>query len=118
VTISQSLGEEMGSLSLSYIREDYWNTGRTMESVGVGYNNSWRGISYSMNYSYNRNTTDQNTGKRNDEDHLFALSISVPLGEWLPKPVYANYSLNSSKNGSTSNNLGLSGTLLERNNLS
>jgi outer membrane usher protein len=40
------------------------------------------------------------------------------LGEWLPKPVYANYSLNSSKNGSTSNNLGLSGTLLERNNLS
>ncbi|MCY3510832.1 fimbria/pilus outer membrane usher protein [Klebsiella michiganensis] len=118
VTISQSLGEEMGSLSLSYICEDYWNTGRTMESVGVGYNNSWRGISYSMNYSYNRNTTDQNTGKRNDEDHLFALSISVPLGEWLPKPVYANYSLNSSKNGSTSNNLGLSGTLLERNNLS
>ncbi|MFQ9622604.1 MAG: hypothetical protein ACLR17_12320 [Enterobacteriaceae bacterium] len=52
---------------------------------GRGYNNSWRGISYSMNYSYNRNTTDQNTGKRNDEDHLFALSISVPLGEWLPK---------------------------------
>ncbi|MCP5888564.1 fimbria/pilus outer membrane usher protein, partial [Klebsiella pneumoniae] len=50
VTISQSLGDEMGSLSLSYIREDYWNTGRTMESVGVGYNNSWRGISYSMNY--------------------------------------------------------------------
>lgn len=118
VTLSQSLGEDMGSLSLSYIREDYWNTGRSMESVGVGYNNSWRGISYSMNYSYNRNTTDQNTGKRNDEDHLFALNISVPLGEWLPKPVYASYSLNSNKNGSTSNNLGLSGTLLERNNLS
>ncbi|QGN38983.1 fimbria/pilus outer membrane usher protein [Klebsiella oxytoca] len=118
VTLSQSLGEEMGSLSLSYIREDYWSTGRSMESVGVGYNNSWRGISYSMNYSYNRNTTDQNSGERNDEDHLFALSISVPLGEWLPKPVYASYSLNSSKNGSTSNNLGLSGTLLERNNLS
>ena len=118
VTLSQSLGEEMGSLSLNYIREDYWNTGRTMESVGVGYNNSWRGVSYSMNYSYNRNTTDQNTGTRNDEDHLFALSISVPLGEWLPKPVYASYSLNSSKNGSTSNNLGLSGTLLERDNLS
>lgn len=118
VTLSQSLGDEMGSLSLSYIREDYWNSGRTMESVGVGYNNSWRGISYSMNYSYNRNTTDQDSGTVNNEDHLFALNISVPLGEWLPKPVYASYSLNSSKNGSTSNTVGLSGTLLERNNLS
>ncbi|MEN0614293.1 fimbria/pilus outer membrane usher protein [Klebsiella indica] len=117
-TLSQSLGDEIGSLSLSYVHEDYWSTGRTMESVGVSYNNSWRGISYSLNYSYNRNTTDRSSGKRNDEDHLFALSISVPLGEWLPMPVYANYALNSSKNGSTSNTLGLSGTLLERNNLS
>ncbi len=118
VTLSQNIGEKMGALSLSYIREDYWNTDHTMESVGLGYNNSWRGINYSISYSYNSNTTDQNTNKRNDEDHLFALSISMLLGEWLPKPVYANYSLNSSKKGSTNNTLGLSGTLLERNNLS
>lgn len=45
-----------GSLSLSAVSEDYWNSERNMQSLSAGYNNSWNGISYGFNYSYNRNS--------------------------------------------------------------
>ena len=44
------------------------------------------------------------------------MNVSVPLSKWLPNS-YATYNLNSSKNGTTSNNVGLSGTALADGNL-
>ncbi|MGQ5846584.1 fimbria/pilus outer membrane usher protein [Serratia sp. IR-2025] len=122
ITLNQNLWEGAGSLSLSAVSEDYWNSERNMQSLSAGYNNSWNGISYGFNYSYNRNSQaiygDSDRGQRRiyDRDQLFAFNISVPLEKWLSN-TYATYSLNTSQKGNTSHTAGLNGTALAGNNL-
>lgn len=115
--LNQNLGENFGSLSLNAMSEDYWNSNRQMRSIGVGYSNSWGGVTWNLNYSYNRNTQDNDSDKVYDEDQIFSLSINVPLDRWLSNS-YASYSINSSKRGDTSHNVGLNGSMLEDRNLS
>lgn len=128
LTMNQNLWENAGSVSVSLVSEDYWNSNRNMKSVGVGYNNSWKGISYGLNYSYNENSTasasysdvygnSQGGGRVYDRDQMFAFSVSVPLSLWLPN-TYATYNMSTSKNGNTTHTAGLNGTLLADNNLS
>nr|WP_261459873.1 fimbria/pilus outer membrane usher protein [Serratia fonticola] len=116
LTMSQNLWEGAGYLSLSWASEDYWNSGRTMRSLGASYHNSWDGISYGLNYNYNENSS-VGVGRIYERDHVFAFNISVPLDNWLGN-TNANYSVNTSKNSGTSHNAGLSGTALADNNLS
>ncbi|MFJ2973396.1 fimbria/pilus outer membrane usher protein [Kluyvera sp. NPDC087067] len=115
--LNQNLGESAGSLSLNAISEDYWNSDRNMRSIGAGYSNSWNGITWSVNYSYNRNTT---SARDNDvvysEDQVFSLSINVPLDRWLNNS-WASYGLSTSKQGNTSHTVGLNGSALENQNL-
>ncbi len=124
LTVSQSLWQGGGNLSLSAIREDYWGSERRMESYGVSYNNSWKGISYGLNYAWNHNSTvsasDGNHSERiYDNDQLFSLSISVPMSLLLPgSSTSMGYSLSTSKDGNTTNNVSLSGTALANSNLS
>ncbi len=88
-----------------------------MRSIGVGYSNNWAGVTWNLNYSYNRNTTDQDdNNKVYEEDQVFSLNINVPLDRWLSNS-YASYSLNSSKRGDTSHTVGLNGSALEDRNL-
>ncbi|HBE9180055.1 TPA: fimbrial biogenesis outer membrane usher protein [Serratia fonticola] len=122
LTMTQNLWEGEGSLSLSLITEDYWNSDRTMRSIGGGYNNSWNGISYGLNYSYNENATASSSngggsGKVYDRDQVFAFNVSIPLDRWL-KNTYASYNVSSSQKAGTTNTVGLNGTLLADNNLS
>jgi outer membrane usher protein len=56
LTLSQDLGGERGYLSVGAISEDYWDNRRKTTSWNMSYNNSWNGISYSLNYAMNRNT--------------------------------------------------------------
>lgn len=112
-TIDQTLGNNGGTLTLSLVKERYWDGSPPMTSVSFSYNNSWRGISYSVNYSMNKNTAEDNDSS--SDDRVLALNVSVPLDRWMPK-TWANYSLNSSKSGTTQN-LSLSGTALRDNNL-
>lgn len=114
--LNQYLGDELGTLSLNAINEDYWNSDRKMRSLGVGYSNNWAGVTWSLNYSYNRNTIDQENDKVYDEDQVFSLNISVPLDRWLSSS-YATYNMNTSKRGDTSHTVGLNGTALEDSNL-
>ncbi|HAU3361320.1 TPA: fimbrial biogenesis outer membrane usher protein [Salmonella enterica subsp. salamae] len=115
--LNQNIGDNFGSLSLNAMSEDYWNSDRKMRSVGVGYSNNWAGVTYNLNYSYNRNTTDSdNSNKVYDEDQVFSLSINVPLDRWLSNS-YASYNLNTSKRGDTSHTVGLNGSALEDRNL-
>ena len=125
-TLSQNLWEGAGSLSLSWISQDYWNSDRTMRSISAGYNNGWNGISYGLSYSYNINSTSGETGgiynaDNNshvyEKDQIFGFNISVPLDRFMGN-TYATYNLNSSKQGNTTHTAGLSGTTLEDNNLS
>lgn len=122
LTMSQNLWQGAGALSLSLITEDYWNSDRTMRSIGAGYNNSWQGISYGLNYSYNENSTAGGvnggaSGRVYDRDQMFAFNISIPLDRWL-RNTYATYNVNTSQKGGTTNTLGINGTALADNNLS
>ncbi|MRS88947.1 fimbria/pilus outer membrane usher protein [Enterobacteriaceae bacterium RIT714] len=119
LTVSQTLGENFGALTASAVKEDYWNDGKSMESYGLSYNNSWKGISYGMNYSYNKNGygSGDNGSERYDKDQIFAFNISIPLDRFLSN-TYANYSMSSSKQGNTTHTVGMSGTALQGNALS
>lgn len=116
LTMSQSLGADLGSLMISAMREDYWNNGKTMESYSAGYNNSWNGISYGITYTYSKNGTSDGYSEaaRYDKDQQIALNVSVPLARFLPNS-WANYSMNSSKDSGTTHSLGVSGVALENN---
>ncbi|WP_092877250.1 fimbria/pilus outer membrane usher protein [Izhakiella capsodis] len=116
LTLSQNLWQKWGAISLSLVKEDYWNNNRSSESASVGYNNTWQGISYNVSYSYSRNGMDSFGNQTNYTDQIAALSLIVPLSKWMPGS-YAIYNLNSSKNGSTSHNVGLSGTALPDDNM-
>ncbi|WP_312997227.1 fimbria/pilus outer membrane usher protein [Leclercia sp.] len=116
LTLSQNLWKEGGALSLNLVKEEYWNNNRSTESAGVGYNNTWKGIAYGINYTYNCNGLDSRNKRTYYTDQIVAVNVSVSLDQWLPGS-YATYNLNSSENGNTSQNIGLSGTALPDNNL-
>ncbi|MGB7801540.1 fimbria/pilus outer membrane usher protein [Buttiauxella sp.] len=119
MTLSQTLGKSMGALTLSAIREDYWNINKTMESYGASYNNAWNSVSYSLNYTWSKNSTanGSNSGKMYTNDQLVSLNISVPLSNFLPNS-WANYNMTTSKQGNTTHNVGVSGIALPGNALS
>lgn len=125
ITLSQNLGNNFGNLGLSAAQEDYWNTDRRMSSYSASYNNSMGGVSYGLSYTYSSNsaanyTTNGNRGRTYDKDQLFAFNLSVPLNVLFGNkhPTYATYSASTSKNGNTTNNVSLNGTMLDDNNLS
>ncbi|WP_415343676.1 fimbria/pilus outer membrane usher protein [Enterobacter hormaechei] len=119
LTMSQNIGQNLGSLMLSAVREDYWNSGKTMESYSAGYNNSLNSVSYGITYTYSKNGSTDSYGHRTsyDKDQQIALNVSVPLDKFLPS-TWANYSMNQSKNNGTTHNVGLNGSALENNALS
>jgi outer membrane usher protein len=114
LTMSQTLGAGLGSLTLSAAREDYWNSGKTMASYSLGYNNDWHNISYGITWTYSKNgsagASDGN--KRYDHDQLLAFNVSIPLETFLPQ-TWANYGVSTSKNSGTTHNIGLNGVALE-----
>ncbi|VFS61012.1 Outer membrane usher protein fimD precursor [Leminorella grimontii] len=114
--LSQRLWDNGGSLSVSLSNEEYWNNGRHVRSASLGYNNSWKSANYGINYTYSQNRSDTTTDDSTD-DHLFSFNVSIPIDSLLSNS-YANYSLNSSRNGKTVNTVGINGTMLARNNLS
>ncbi|MGF6100550.1 fimbria/pilus outer membrane usher protein [Enterobacter sp. A4] len=116
LTMSQNIGQNLGSLMLSLVREDYWNSGKTMESYSVGYNNAWNSVTYGVTYTYSKNGSTDSYGHTTsyDKDRQIALNVSVPLEKFLPR-TWANYSMNASKNNGTTHNVGLNGTALENN---
>ncbi|WP_338563906.1 fimbria/pilus outer membrane usher protein [Erwinia sp. E_sp_B01_3] len=116
LTVNQNLGEVAGSLSVSLLREDYWRTNRRMESLALGYNNSYKSINYGVSYSYNRNSSPLYGPTRYSKDQLVSFNVSVPLDHWLSN-TWASYTVTNSKPGNSSQSVGLSGTSLENNNL-
>ncbi|MGU3523331.1 fimbria/pilus outer membrane usher protein [Enterobacteriaceae bacterium C23F] len=127
LTVSQSLGQSFGSLSVSAVKEDYWNSSRSMESYSASYNNAWNGISYGLTYTYSKNGNgsygngDSNTSNNStvtyDKDQIVAFNVSIPLEKFLSQ-TWANYSMNANKNSGTTHSVGINGMALENNALS
>lgn len=86
----------------------------------VGYSDTLAGIAWSVSYNNNKSAGDA------ERDQIFALNISVPLSQWLQHDdevtrhhnVYATFSTSTDKQHNVMQNAGLSGTLLDENNLS
>ncbi|AYW53162.1 fimbria/pilus outer membrane usher protein [Raoultella ornithinolytica] len=116
-TLNQSLGRAHGSVSISALVEDYWDNKRTNKSLSLGYNGGWRGINYYLGYSYSRYTWGiYSSGRESRNDQRVALTISIPLSNWLPN-TYASYQITESSPGSTDQYVSVGGIALEDNNL-
>ncbi|HGV9227961.1 fimbria/pilus outer membrane usher protein [Citrobacter amalonaticus] len=116
LTLSQGLGDNLGSLMLSVAREDYWDSGKTMESWSVGYNNYWRSISYGLTWTLSKNASagTHSAHQNYDKDQMLALNISIPLEKLLPQ-TWANYGMNASKSNGTTHSVGMNGVALPNN---
>jgi outer membrane usher protein len=117
LTLNQSLGEGLGSLSISGLIEDYWDDSRTNKSISIGYNGALKGINYYLGYSYNRYTwSSKNSDREAQDDQRVSLTVTVPLSNWLPN-TYASYQVSESSPGSTDQYVTLGGVALEDDNL-
>lgn len=118
VNISQQLGG-FGSIYLSGSQQSYWHSDGKDTLVQFGYNTTWKDINIGVSYNYS-----QMSGQP-VADKMIAFNLSLPIGKWLspqgatsPNNTFATYSLNQDNDGSVTQNAGISGTLLEGNNLS
>ncbi|CBG88571.1 fimbria/pilus outer membrane usher protein [Citrobacter rodentium] len=111
--VSQSLGQGRGALSLSAVREEYWNRENPMQSWSVSYNNAWNGVSYGISWTQSKNSL-SGTDNRYEKDQQIAFNVSVPLEGFMANS-WAHYSLNGGRNAGTTHSAGLSGMALADN---
>ncbi|MDQ9465019.1 fimbria/pilus outer membrane usher protein, partial [Citrobacter freundii] len=108
LNLSKSL-QSWGSVYANAYQQDYWGMEGHERSVSLGYSSSWQGVNWSLNYSLTKTPSTTN-------DQQFSISMNVPLSRWLAN-AWGTYTLTSSKNGNSAHQVGVSGTLLEDNNL-
>ncbi|WP_127959440.1 fimbria/pilus outer membrane usher protein [Serratia microhaemolytica] len=111
--ISQQLGR-WGSVSLRATRDDFWASEQKLTGLALGYNNSFKGVSYSVNYSIDQ-IKDRNGNW--PENRQLSLNVSIPLSvfgyaQYL-QSVYATASATRDSSGQTSYQTGISGGLLD-----
>ncbi|ELH8609705.1 outer membrane usher protein FimD [Enterobacter asburiae] len=119
VSLSQQMAD-IGSLNLTATRQDYWNSTGSDNWYQAGFSSGWNGINYNLSYSLSRSNGMPGT------DRLVSLNISVPFGRWLGhdmaeherlNSMYATAQMSRDQDGITQMQTGVSGTLLEGNNL-
>jgi outer membrane usher protein len=120
-TWTQAFERGWGNIYLTLSRQQYWRTDEVERLVQFGYNNYWHQISWNLSWNYtdsvNQSVGSDSYNNRRDSEQVFMLSISIPLSKWISNS-YLDYSITQNTHGSSSNQLGLSGTALEHNNLS
>lgn len=109
LTLSQGLPEGWGVLSASGITQNYWDRSESTIQYQLGYSNYWKRISYSLTASRNRNL-----GGSMETSWFF--SFSTPLGD--ERPVMFSAGLARDVAGNLGQQLSLSGTSGEQNQLS
>ncbi len=117
VDISQQLGR-LGSVYVSGSQQTYWHTEGKDTLLQVGYNTTWHDINMGLSYNYSKSYGQP------EADKMIAFNVSLPIGKWLspkdsttPNNAFATYNANHDNHGSVTRNAGISGTLLEGNNL-
>ena len=110
VSLNQSLND-FGNVYLSTYQQDYWNKPGKERSMSAGYNNSHAGISYNANYSYSKNPY------QSKADNHFSFSVTIPLDNVFGHYTSLSSSLVTDNNGNADMMMGVSGSLLDRNNL-
>ena len=111
-SISQSLGQ-YGSLYLRGSKIDYWESHNSNTHVALGYQTTYQGISFDVNYGIDRLESKNGNWPIN---HQMNFSASVPFSIFSQDSEYkdmsASYRVSSSKQGGTSQQIGLNGSAL------
>ncbi len=117
-TITQQVGKT-STLYLTGSQQTYWGTSKDDLQLQAGYSSSIRDITFSVNYSVNRNAWAEGT------DKVLSLNVNIPFSHWMRSDDtsvfrHSSVSYNSSSNfkGQSTNQVGVYGTLLQDNNLS
>lgn len=116
MNLSQSMGST-GSVFLRASRDDYWGSGRVVNNLGAGFSSSIKGVGYSINYDIDHTSK----GKGDEQwptNRQLSLNVSVPFSIFNPsreavQNISANYSMTHDNHGRTSQQAGLSGSLLD-----
>lgn len=123
VNISQQVSD-VGTMYVTGSHQTYWRTGDKDQLWQVGYSGNWEDINYNLNWSWNKSPG------LADADRRVAFSISVPLSRWLTgtgkarditnstNTAYATYAVTHDADNRVAQQAGVSGTLLDDNNLS
>ncbi|MBF7956845.1 fimbria/pilus outer membrane usher protein [Rahnella victoriana] len=99
--LSQPMGG-MGSLTLSWDQQTYWNTPKSTQGLQFAWNNTYRNVSVGLNFQRSTSLYD------NKKDNIVSLSLSVPLGN----PAYSTrvrYSGTQADSTGATHSVGLSG---------
>ncbi|EGT5713511.1 fimbrial biogenesis outer membrane usher protein [Cronobacter dublinensis subsp. dublinensis] len=111
-TASQGLMDGWGQFYLSGSLQDYWNKSGTDKQFQVGYNNSYKSLTYGLTVS--RTYSKENEGQTN-----YLLTMSFPLGrEWDQHTPHAHVDLTHDSTGHDGQQVGVSGSLGEYNQMS
>lgn len=103
-TVTQNMPEGYGSFYFSASIQDYWGVSGKEQTLQLGYNNSWNGISYGI--SFNNSYTPGSPA-----DKQISLSVSLPLDKWLSGS-WANYSMSHGSDGHVNQQAGIGGQLM------
>ncbi|MEI9600062.1 fimbria/pilus outer membrane usher protein [Moellerella wisconsensis] len=111
--LSQQM-QQYGSLHFRANRDDYWGSSRTLTGLSMGYSNSFKGVSYGVNYNIDRVKDSRNNWPENRQ---LSFNLSVPFSLFTQgrdlQSIYATYSMTHDQNGRTQNNSGLSGSIMD-----
>ena len=111
--LSQQM-QQYGSLHFRANRDDYWGSSRTLTGLSMGYSNSFKGVSYGVNYNIDRVKDSRNNWPENRQ---LSFNLSVPFSVFTQdrdlQSIYATYSMSHDQNGRTQNNSGLSGSFMD-----
>ncbi|BAP36417.1 thin pili usher protein AcuC [Acinetobacter guillouiae] len=104
---------KLGSISLSVLKSNYWDSMDDYMQYDLGYANRWNKLNYSIGYSQsNRSLSGYNS---NNKDQKVYLTLSMPL-EWRKKHIntYSNIQHSKTEGQPTNATLGFTGTLGEQ----
>lgn len=104
LTLSQQFSEKWGSVNATVSAATYWNRGGSDVDYTIGYNNTFR------NVSYNVSATRQRKPFAGSSTMIYA-GLSIPLGRTRPAIVSTNF--NHDSRGSTQWQTALSGSVGE-----
>jgi outer membrane usher protein len=110
IGISQSLGE-VGALSVSASRTNYWNSSRSDTALSAGFNSHWRGVSWGIAYG-----VDHVRGSGNwPLNRQVSFSMSVPFSAFMRNSTFsdvsAHFNMAHNSSGRVNSQLGLAGQL-------
>ncbi|MBH3095528.1 fimbria/pilus outer membrane usher protein [Serratia ureilytica] len=110
ININQPI-RDFGSLYINGYQQSYWHSDAVERNVLMGFSTNQFGVSCNIGFGYNSSRyTDR-------PDKIATLNVQIPLNKWQSNS-WVNYTSSKSSKGKLNQQLGLSGTALENNQLS